>query len=283
MSTTTEIKLWVGGMSPALRDYQIELVETSLERTAKQYPPYHISYNHRPMSAERSKIETERGVNVHAHFASEWLGQFVDSSKVTLINYPFMKDRLGLRKCITLKKLLPRFQALKTGEAFKALRIGQQRGWSDISTYTHHGMEVVESEDYQSLFAMLQRERYECLPMSVLEIDRALNDQLKHYPDFTIVPNVYIFYPIPVYLSVSRFQPELAKRLTKGLGDMYEDGTVDALFKRHYNNTDINLSNTAPRVFILNNPLIPVDKNTKVINSFITSRPHISAAIVNGN
>lgn len=269
MMVTTEIKFWVGGMSPALRDYQIELVRQALERTADDHPPYHITYNYRPMSGERSKIETERGTNVHIHFSSEWQGQFVDSDNVHMLRFPFLKQMLGLRKCITRQSMLPRFDDVTTMDAFNQLAMGQQRGWSDNLTYTQRGMTLVEAEDYQSLYPMLERGRFDCLPMSVLEIDRAVADQLDRYPDLVVVPGVYIYYPIWVYLSVTKFQPGLAERLQEGLTMVFADGTADRLFNKHYKAADTQLKDPGARLFILDNPAMPDATNQAVINEFL--------------
>jgi hypothetical protein len=83
IAPTFQIKFWVGGMSSSLRDYQVELVEAALKLTDADSPPYYISYDHRPMSAERSKIATERGESIHAHFSSEWHGDFVNKKTFT--------------------------------------------------------------------------------------------------------------------------------------------------------------------------------------------------------
>lgn len=269
--TTTEIKLWVGGMSPALRDYEIDIFNAALAQHATEYPPYRVEYIHRHMSAERSKIETERGINIHAHYASEWLGQFVDSANVHLLGYPFMQEKLGLRKCITLKKYLPRFQKVNTEADFVALRVGQQRGWVDINVYQHRGVTVAESEDYSSMFAMLERDRFDCLPMSVLEIDRVIRDQKDNYPTLVIVPSLYIFYPIPVYLGVTRYKPELVERLARGFDELFADGTANRLFLRHYASADTQLQDQNPRLVVLKNPVISEQRNQAIIERFVKS------------
>lgn len=267
--STTEIKLWVGGMSPALRDYEIDIFNAALARHASEYPPYRVEFIHRHMSAERSKIETERGINIHAHYASEWLGQFVDSANVHLLGYPFLQEKLGLRKCVTLTKYLPRFQRIESEADFVEFRIGQQRGWVDINVYQHRGMTVVESEDYSSMFAMLERDRFDCLPMSVLEIDRVIRDQKDSYPELVIVPGLYIFYPIPVYLGVTRYQPELVERLARGFDELFTDGTATQLFAVHYANTDTQLQDPNPRLVVLKNPVISEQRNQEIIKRFI--------------
>jgi len=266
--TPFEIKFWVGGMSPSLRDYQVELVEAALKLTDVDSPPYYISYNHRPMSAERSKIATERGQSIHAHFSSEWHGDFVNKKNVYLLDYPFLKDRLGLRKCITLSNKLPMLSGIDSLEKLKALRIGQQSDWTDIIAYSNQGMEVVAAEDLHSLLSMLERNRYDCMPMSVLEIDRTIADQIGNHPELVVAPDLYVFYPMSVYLSVSKSQPLLYQRLKLGLDQLFSDGTAAKLFDKHYGKFNNELNTRSPRVFVLPNPLLPSKKNNAIIDAF---------------
>jgi len=268
LSDRTDIKFWIGGMSPALREYQSDLIISVLDKTLSDYPPYSINFNRRIMSAQRSKLETERGTNIHAHFSTGWVGSFVNQENVFLLDYPYLKERLGLRKCIALKEFLPRFGKVRHIDDFKKLRIGQQRGWSDSKVYSHHNTTVIESVDYSSLFDMLEHDRYDCFPLSVLEIEKAMEEQLGKYPNLVIVPDLYIFYPIPLYLSVSKNQPLLAKRLTAGSERILADGSLNTLFDRHFKYSDNALNQASSRIFILDNPLISREQNQAVITRF---------------
>lgn len=264
-----EIRLWVGGMSPALRDYEVALFKEALLRTAKPSRPYQVTLLHRPMSAQRSKIETERGTNVHAHFTSTWYGDFVDSNNVHLLHYPFFQNKLGLRKCLTREKNLPHFKNVKSIEALKTLKLGQQRSWIDVEIYSRNGIPVVEATDFENLFRMMERDRFDCLPLSVLEIDKVLEEQKKNHPDLVVVPDLYIFYPIPVFLSVSRFQQGLADRLDHGLSILFKDGTALRMFEQHYKSVDMHVEDSSDRLIVLENPLMSKEQNEAVIQRFL--------------
>jgi len=265
------IRLWVGGMSVALREFEVDLFEQALTRTEDKYPPYELTLLNRPMSAQRSKIETERGTNVHAHFTSTWYGEFVNSGNVRLLHYPYFQNKLGLRKCLTRKPYLPRFESIHTAEDVKQLRLGQERSWIDVEIYARNGATVVKAAGFDNLFKMMSRDRFDCLPLSVLEIDRVQKEQLDTYPDLVIVPDLYIFYPIPVYLSVSRFQQGLADRLDEGLNQLFIEGSALRLFNEYYKHTDMHLNAANPRLVIFENPLIAKEQSDSVITQFLAS------------
>jgi len=276
--TPVDIKFWLGDMTPQLLEYNLKIVRATLNRKASDYPPYELSFNSKKMSPERWKLEAEEGVSMHTHFSGEWQGLKKDLVDVRLITRPYLKERLGLRKCITTKQQLSKFSQLSNFQQLAKLRVGQVRGWPDTQPYRTQNIHVVEAETYDALYSMLSRGRFECLPLSVLEIERALQEKQDAHPDLVIVPKLYFYYPLPVYLGVSLRIPGLADRFENGLDEMFSDGTMDRLFSQHFRSQHIRIETTGSDVFILDNPLIDTELNATLINRFIseiTTHPRI--------
>lgn len=100
---------------------------------------------------------------------------------------------------------------------------------------------------------MLANQRFDYLPMSVIEVESAL----AQHPQLAVVPELLLYYPLPTVFYVSAHEPRLAERLEAGLAMAKKDGTLDELLT-HYFQKELQEVKTSPgRYFVLDNPLLP--------------------------
>ena len=135
-------------------------------------------------------------------------------------------------------------------------------------------IEVVEAQKFDALFPMLMRQRFDYVPLSMLEAQTALVEHKLTYANLAISKDISLFYPIPFYLYVNAQRPRLAERLEKGLKIALEDGTVERLFNKHFFYVGAELQNTTKRLVVLNNPLISREKNQQYLHQFLQKYQH---------
>lgn len=164
---------------------------------------------------------------------------------------PVRRGILGYRVLIVRKAELPRFAGIKTLDDLRRLRVGQGWGWNDVPLLRANQFHVVTSPNYEDMFRLLQAGRVEYLSRGINEAWGEV--EARKHMDFAVEPTLLLYYPWPKYFFVNRNQPELAKRIEKGLEQMFARGAYQALFKS-FHQPDIDRADLRKRrVFCLHN------------------------------
>lgn len=263
------IKHYDKGYSPLLRVYLRDVLGLVLEKTVAEYGPYKLQFYSRHLSTNRSKLETERGVLIDIHFNSNWRGNFVNPGRVIEIEYPVFDGVLGLRNLIIKEQNRKKFSSVRGLRDLQGLLAGQGANWEDVDVLEANGLPVIQSQLFDSLFPMLAKNRFDYLPLGILEVENTLQSKLVEFPGLEIEREIAIFYPLPFYLYVNRQRPELAARFADGLLAAQQDGSLEQLFNRHFGYVQPELYNNAKKIIILNSPLLTEDKNREFIQAFL--------------
>lgn len=265
----TVVKHYGSGYSPSIDAYLFSVLTQTLEQTRSSHGDYRLQLYRRPLSASRAKLETERGELINVLFSSHWTGKLVDPSRVTRIELPIFQGFLGLRELIVLRESIAEIEEIRTRAQFEQLRAGQGAGWPEVDILQSNGIKVAEGHLFEALFAMLLRERFDYLPLSVLEARPALAHMKRSYPTLAIEESLQIFYPVPFYLWVPADEPELAERLRAGLSLAQQDGSLEGLFQQHFGALLTRTGTRPPRLVILENPLIEPELGARLTQQFL--------------
>ncbi|WNO08097.1 transporter substrate-binding domain-containing protein [Teredinibacter sp. KSP-S5-2] len=262
------MKYWADGMSLGLREYQLEAVKMALDKTIDDYGPYELIHKHSYFSGKRSRQEIEMDGRLNMQFSTGWENGKLISDKVSFILNPYMFGMLGLRRCIIRQEDIHLFKQARTIEDLKEVRIGQGELWPDNQVYIHNKIPLVEVDRYDNLFPMLERGRFDCIALSVLEIDAALTLSHKTNETFVLAPDFYIYYPFNVYLAVSKSRSELTRRMTEGFSRMMSSGDMKKLFKQYFGETLKTHFQSPIHPIFLPNPSFTHIENQKRMENF---------------
>lgn len=265
----TVVKHYDKGYSPLLRVYLTDVLKMVLDKTTSEYGPYKLEFYSRFLSSNRSKLETERGVLIDILFSSHWRGNFVNQNKVIQLEYPVFYGMLGLRNLIVTSDGEQTLASLDNVDGFKQLVAGQGSNWVDVEILTSNDIPVIEAQLFDALFPMLDKNRFDYLPLSILEAQTALHTKGVQYNRLFINRDVAIFYPLPFYLFVNSEKPELAKRLAKGLQRAQYDGSLERLFRKHFSYVEPLLEESTKKLLIYKSPLLSDEKNQEYIELFL--------------
>lgn len=173
------------------------------------------------------------------------------------IRIPLLKGLMGYRLLLIRAEDQHWFRNVQTLDQLRELRAGQGHDWPDTQILRANGLSVETSTDYDSLFLMLQRGRFDYLP-------RALNEpwaEIAARPSLELMveEKLMLYYPTANYFFVHPDNSALAERLTLGLRRAISDGSFDALFHQHPVNAHAfgNAGIRQRRVIHLTNPLLP--------------------------
>ena len=217
-----EIKHNVSGWSGEMKSYQEDLISAVVAAGESKFGPYKLTFVDKVMSTVRAMIASERGA-LDTGMSTGWGMRENGAEKVDLYLRAYMKSLLGLRQLIIRKEDQTAFRAVRTIDDLRAFKAGQGSGWPDSRIYSHYDVEVVDANSFSALFPMLEKKRFDFIPLSILEVDTALAAVQETYPDFVIAEDIYLFYPIPLYISVSKMSPAASQRIAYGLKVLFHD------------------------------------------------------------
>jgi hypothetical protein len=170
------------------------------------------------------------------------------------IPIPIDKGLLGWRIAMLKKKNQHLFSQVSQLEELKVFNAGQEYDWPDVVILKKNQLNVMLSSTYESLFYMLQAERFDYFPRSVIEIWNELKQHAKL--DLVVDQHIALYYPTAEYFFVSKRHPEFAKDLEISFEKIIKNGQFEKLFQKH-NQQAIQRSKLKERKIIyLNNPLL---------------------------
>lgn len=258
-----EVKYLPPSPSPDRQNYEAEVIRAALDATTKRYGPYKFTvWDGENMNMLRGVREIVLGNIVNV--ATNPLSGELLSEEIKVIPIPLMKGLLGYRAIIVRKEDVERLSAIKDINSLRKLKLGQLDYWSDIAVYEANNFEVVKGATIDVLFSMLTRERFDYIPLGVGEVENIFANYKGQYPELTILPTSYIYYPFPVYAYVSRSDAALATRLVAGLETISKNGKLEQLFRKQFGDAFNRINARNSRIIRIENTLIPQELLPKI-------------------
>ncbi len=236
-------------------EYRIKLLDLALSKNEKKWGAYLLIPESRKMTQGRGALLLEHNEGVDVAFFPTSIEREI---KFRAIQIPILQGILGYRVLLINRDSRYKFSKIKT---FKQLRkkfvAGFGKHWADITILKANKIEVMSSPQYELLFAMLNRNRFDHFPRGINEAWNEIQKYKKKYPKIMIEPNIALYYPYYVYFFVSKNNKILADRILNGLELALKDGSFKALFLEHHQHLFEQASLSSRRIFTLENPSLP--------------------------
>ncbi|WP_328189151.1 hypothetical protein [Marinobacter sp. OP 3.4] len=175
------------------------------------------------------------------------------------IPLPIDGGLLGLRVCVVRQDSLPRFREVEDLDDLveKGISVGQGTHWPDSEILKANGVRVITNTRFETLFTMLQRERFDCFARGVSEVlfdlERVNDGRL------VIEPNLLLAYPMPSYFFVGPGDHDTAQRIQLGLERAISDGSFALHLATYYGRAVESLNLGQRKLLVLKNPLLSDD------------------------
>ncbi|MDQ2076555.1 hypothetical protein [Marinimicrobium sp. ABcell2] len=254
--STLHARLWVGAMTPERIAYETAAIELAFKKTQVHAGDYQLTLVPEERSTERSIRELREGSVINLASAPIWPINLEPDPPMDIVPIALANGLMGYRRLIVRKGDLGKFESLSSLAELSELSAGLGRGWSDVAVFQKAGLPVVEGTNIPLLYSMLVRERFDYFPLGSLEVEDSLAAS-GFADDLTIVPNLIIYYPLPINVQVSINKPELTQRIEQGLKAAKADGSLQSLFDEHYQGLVSKLQQLNPKVVVLENPNMP--------------------------
>lgn len=163
----------------------------------------------------------------------------------------------------------PVFNSINSLEQLKTLSLGTGESWTITKIFKHHSFNVVTVNNASFLYKMLEKKRFDCLSRGLHEVLIEFEDNRQKNKNLHIEETILLYIPLPAYFFVNPAKPELAKRISKGLRLLIEDGSFDKIFFKHFSDTieQLNLSNR--KIYHIENTVLSPDINFNHSLSFL--------------
>ena len=235
--------------------YQFELLDAALQRSVSKYGAYKEEPYLETMSAGRDQIEGPRGELINLLIANVGVSALDDG----MLHVPVPLDRglLGTRLSFIRVDQQAEINKVKTLDDLRRVSLGQGEGWGDVKILQRNGLTVETAPDYNSLLDMLEKGRFGLFPRGATEVIAEFQTYHAQHPNLAIDQRLVIRYPNPQYFYVAKNAPRLAERIEYGLKAMLEDGTFDAIYKKHFAGALAELKLDQRTVIDIENPFLP--------------------------
>ena len=165
------------------------------------------------------------------------------------IPYPIRKGLLGWRVLLIHQDNSSEFEDVKDLKDLNRFAAGFGSQWGDLP--------VITSPHYESLFEMLNYQRFDFLSRSVYEaFDETILRQGSH-PDIIIERNLALRYPQVDFFYVSKENTELAARITAGINQLNRSGRFNTLFYGFYADYIRQIEMANRHIIEIENPFLP--------------------------
>lgn len=219
---------------------------------SKAQSPLRLQPTHYSMEQERALINLERNERLDVVWS---MTSREREQRLLPVRIPLDKGLFGWRIALLPGDAPQRLKDVHDLADLRQFTAGQGHDWPDSEILRRHGLPVKVSASYGSLFRMLQAQRFDYFPRSVIEVW----DELDHPRGRTLVadPYVLLHYPAAMYFFFSPQRPELAETVRQGLEIALADGSFEQLFQEHFAASLQRANLPQRRLIELDNPLLP--------------------------
>ncbi|RZJ14406.1 MAG: transporter substrate-binding domain-containing protein [Acidovorax sp.] len=228
-------------------DYPRKLLELVLSKTRTAY---RVEYPTVSMSQNRQIIELEAGRTIDV---SALPSSAEREARLLPIRVPLNKGLLGWRLGLVRKGDTHRVAQIKTLSDLMGVRLAQGQDWPDTQILSGNGLEVINGSTYEGLFKMLESQRFDYFPRSVMEI---WDEQEAHASTLEIEPHLALHYFYDSYFFVNKRNTKLAADISEGMEKAIADGSFDKLFNEHWGERVRKARLNDRTVIELRNPLL---------------------------
>lgn len=147
------------------------------------------------------------------------------------IRVPIFRGLLGKRILIIRRHDEAIFAKVNTKKDLLELVAGQNAHWSDTEILKANGLPVTGGGGKESLYKMLQANRFDYFPRGLTEIASETN--FIKDTNLMVEQHLMLSYTMPIYFFVNKDNVELAERLENGWEIILKNGDFDRFFFNH--------------------------------------------------
>jgi len=232
-------------------NYDYELLELSLEKTKNSYGPFILV----PLFANYKRVEDlalKVGVKNIIFKKSVSMDRL---NKFGYIPFPVDLGIVGYRVGFISKQNKNKIQNITSLEVLKKLSILQGEGWLDNKILKHNAFTVITGKKYAYLFKMISNNRADMFMRGANELYSEWQTN-KNISKLSYDKTLALYYPLPRFFFTSKENTHAINRINEGLIQAYKDGSLQKLWKKHYQKSIDFVNLNKRKIFKIENPFL---------------------------
>jgi hypothetical protein len=226
------VKVWKSiGIEDKRTKHKHEVITRALEITKSQFGPYRIEVVNVDMPPSRGLMEIKSGKVINLFIVPH--SEVWDKGAIP-IKIPIRLGLLSYRLLLVNKNNLHLFKYVDGVKELKHLTAGLQSDWIITQVFKKQGFKVIEGHNFEGLFQMLNRGRFDYLSRGIYEIYDELEMRQPELKNVVIEPNIALYLPMITYVYISPSAPKLAKRMQAGLSELLKNGELAKILEKYY-------------------------------------------------
>jgi hypothetical protein len=198
------------------------MLELALSRSGRRYT---LSLHSQPTNDERARAMLRKGDISVVDFVA---GADFEAA-FSAVYFPIDRGLLGYRLSLIRYSLQSRFSRFNDLTQLRGFRAGQGFGWSNNVIMQTAGLPVVTGPTLESLFPMLEAERFDYLPLGLNEAYGFADQYQRIAPSMVVDTHLLLVYRFVRMLYVRSGDSELGAVILQGLQYAFADGSFQAL------------------------------------------------------
>ena len=235
-------------------NYTIELITLALEKTKNEYGSYKIEYT-QPMNVSRSifSLNTNRYTNYVVELSYQ--DSLVINNELIYVDIPVDLGVVGYRVCFVNHKIHKIIKNTSSLAELKKYEIAQGVGWADGAILRKNGFNVVEASSYIGIIQLVANNRAPLFCRGANEIKHEY-EIYKNTPGLELEQSFAIFYPLPRFYFFNKRNLLAKERIEKGMIAAHKDGSLQALWSKHYLDSIKYAELKQRKIYKIDNPFI---------------------------
>lgn len=226
------VKVWKSiGIEDKRTKHKHEVVIRALEVTKSQFGPYVIEVVNVDMPPDRGLIEIKSGEVINLFIVPH--SDVWDKGAIP-IKIPIRLGLLSYRLLLVNKNNLPLFKYVNGIEELKHLSAGLQSDWIITQIFKDQGFKVALGHNFEGLFQMLNKGRFDYLSRGIYEIYDELEMRQSELENVMVEPSIALYLPMVTYVYISPNATRLAKRMQAGLSELLKTGELAKILEKYY-------------------------------------------------
>jgi len=208
-----------------------EVIHTALELSKAKFGDYEFTEVDVEMSTGRALKELQAGKYINVFIASAdptW------ERDAKAIKVPIRLGMLSYRLLLIRKQDADVFAKLTTRNDLAQFFAGLQPHWSTTNVFKLHNLNVIHGHEFDSLFLMLRKKRFDYIPRAVYEAFDELEQRSELQQDIVIAPQIALRIPSATYIYVTPDEPGIYQRLSFGMTQLQQSGQLRQIFDKYY-------------------------------------------------
>lgn len=230
--------------------YPLQVLSLALEQTG-------VRYNLLPTQKVIGQGKSIKQLKANREVSVIWsMTDKIREEELLPVRIPIYKGLIGYRIFFVKSEHRSLFSSFSDISELRQYSPVQGYDWPDTKILQHNGFEVVTSNDFNAMYNILDVERANFFPRSVVEIWAEL-DRDNHSEYLAIEPHIALRYPTATYFFFNKKNLVLANLIETGLRRAIESGEFDKLFMQVHEGYLTRANINQRLIFELDNPVLP--------------------------